>query len=90
VDAMLNQLELSGKLADASGIIVGDFADIKTDGRPTLTLEQVFHKYFSKLDLPVMTGFKIGHCFPHFSVPLGAEAMVNTADKSLYIDAGVN
>jgi muramoyltetrapeptide carboxypeptidase len=53
-------------------------------------LEQVFHKYFSKLDSPVMTGFKIGHCFPHFSVPLGAEAMMNTADKSLYIDAGVN
>lgn len=89
VDAMLNQLKLSGKFTEAAGIIVGDFAHADPIEKPSLNLEQVIHDYFRQLDCPVMTGFQIGHCFPHFSVPLGTEAELNTADKTLVIRAGV-
>lgn len=90
VDAMLNQLKLSGKLDDAAGIIIGDFAHAKPkNDKPSLSLKQVFHEYLANLTCPVMSGFKIGHCFPHFSVPLGVEATLSTSKKSLVINSGV-
>lgn len=90
VDAMLNQLTLAGKLEAAAGIVVGDFADTKPKKEPSLTLEEVFQNYLSKLDCPVMTGFKIGHCYPHFAVPLGVNATIDTRMKSLSIQPGVS
>ncbi|GGJ91763.1 putative murein peptide carboxypeptidase [Lentibacillus kapialis] len=90
IDSMLNQLHLAGKLDAAAGIVIGDFAEAEPpEGKSSLSLEQVFHDYFSGLRCPVMAGFKIGHCFPHFSLPLGEKAVMNTADKTLTVEAGV-
>lgn len=90
VDGMLNQLKLAGKFSNAAGILIGDFANSepKTD-KPTLTLEQVFHDYFNSLPIPVMSGFKIGHCQPHFAMPLGTKASLSTYDKLVKIEPGV-
>lgn len=90
VDGMLNQLKLAGKLTEAAGILIGDFANAepKTD-KPTLPLEQVFHHYFNELTVPVMAGFKIGHCQPHFAIPLGTKATMSTHDKQVKIEPGV-
>lgn len=89
IDSMLNQLKLAGKLDQVSGIVVGDFANADPNDKPSLSLEEVFEYYFSDLHCPVMTGFKIGHCFPHFAVPLGREATLNTVNKTLTICPGV-
>jgi len=90
VDSMLNQLRLAGKLDAAAGIVIGDFAEADPpEGKPSLSLDQVFYDYFYSLPCPVMSGFKIGHCFPHFSVPLGETAVINTTDKTLTVEAGV-
>lgn len=90
VDGMLNQLKLAGKFDDAAGIMIGDFANCspKTD-KPSLTLDQVFHHYFSNLQIPVMSGFKIGHCQPHFAIPLGISASLSTYNKLVKINPGV-
>ena len=91
VDAMLNQLRLAGKLQEAAGIVVGDFARAEPKKRKTtLTLEEVFQHYLGDLDKPVVSGFKIGHCEPHFAVPLGAEARLDGDGKTLTILPGVN
>ncbi|ASK62095.1 LD-carboxypeptidase [Virgibacillus phasianinus] len=90
IDGMLNQLKLAGKLADAAGILVGDFSHAEPTGdKSSLTLEQVFDHYFSKLSIPVMAGFKIGHCQPHFAIPFGTNATISTYDKLVKIDPGV-
>lgn len=89
IDSMLNQLNYAGKLADAAGIVVGDFKDCDPKGKPSLHLDEVFEHYLARLTCPVMTGFKIGHCFPHFSIPLGSEATLDTAAKALTILPGV-
>jgi len=89
IDSMLNQLALSGKLAQAAGVVVCDFAKAEPKGKPSLSLEEVFRHYLGSLSNPVMTGFKIGHCYPHFSVPLGTEATLHTEDKTLTIKPGV-
>ena len=91
VDAMLNQLRLAGKLQEAAGIVVGDFARAEPKKRKTtLTLEEVFQHYLGDLGKPVISGFKIGHCEPHFAVPLGAEARLDGDGKTLTILPGVN
>ncbi len=89
VDSMLNQLRLAGKLDLAAGIVVADFAKAEPKRKPSLCLADVFQHYLSDLSCPVIKGFKIGHCSPHFAVPLGAEATLRTKDKTLSITPGV-
>ncbi|WP_339216444.1 LD-carboxypeptidase [Solibacillus sp. FSL W8-0372] len=90
VDCMLNQLRQAKKLDHLAGVVIGDFADAASTGdKPTLTLDEVFDDYFCKKPYPVMKGFKIGHCQPHFAIPLGVEATLNTEDKTLRIMPGV-
>ncbi|MFD2044442.1 LD-carboxypeptidase [Ornithinibacillus salinisoli] len=89
VDGMLNQLKLAGKLDEAVGIVVGDFAKSEPKKEPSLTLQEVFDHYLGGLGSPVMSGFKIGHCYPHFAVPLGVEATLDTFGKLLRVAPGV-
>ncbi|MFC7063849.1 S66 peptidase family protein [Halobacillus seohaensis] len=91
IDSFLSQLKLSGKLDEAAGIVVGDFNDAEPKKRnESLTLDQVLHHYFANLDIPVLSGFKIGHCLPHFAVPLGSKATLSSLTASLTIEAGVS
>lgn len=89
VDAMLNQLKLAGKLERTAGVVVGDFANAKPKKEPSLKLEEIFEQYLGSLSSPVMSGFKIGHCFPHFAVPLGVRAFLNTKEKTFTVMPGV-
>ncbi|WP_342542484.1 LD-carboxypeptidase [Paenisporosarcina sp. FSL H8-0542] len=90
VDSMLNQLRLAGKLQDAVGIVVGDFARaVPKKRKTTLTLGEVLEHYLGDLGKPVVSGFKIGHCEPHFAVPLGVEARLDGDAKTLTILPGV-
>ena len=91
VDSMLNQLRLAGKLSELAGIVVGDFARSEPKKRKaTLSLPEVFQHYLGDLGVPVVSGFKIGHCEPHFAVPLGSEARLDGNSKTLTILPGVN
>ncbi|MGI2327709.1 S66 peptidase family protein [Planococcus sp. YIM B11945] len=90
VDERLNQLRMARKLEGVAGIVIGDFQNAEpTNPDATLTMEQVFNDYFSKLNVPVVHGFKIGHCEPHFSVPLGAKARLDGDAKTLTVLPGV-
>ncbi|WP_152656846.1 LD-carboxypeptidase [Oceanobacillus sp. CFH 90083] len=89
VDGMMNQLRLSGKLKDAAGIIIGDFAEAEPKVNPSLSLEEVWKHYFRNYKKPVIAGFRIGHCFPHFSVPLGVKATLSSRTKTLQLSPGV-
>ncbi|MBT2570930.1 LD-carboxypeptidase [Planococcus sp. ISL-110] len=90
VDEMLNQLRLARKFDEAAGIVIGDFKNaVSPKDTPSLTLDQVFTDYFSELKIPVVKGFKIGHCEPNFSVPLGALARLDGDAKTLTILPGV-
>lgn len=90
VDAMLNQLRMARKFDEVAGIVIGDFKNSEPKKpEKSLTLDQVFDDYFSELKVPVVKGFKIGHCEPHFSVPLGAKARLDGEAKTLTILPGV-
>ena len=89
VDNLLNQLRLAGKFTDAAGIVVGDFSKAEPKKETSFTLSEVLRHYFEGLGKPVVSGFKIGHCEPHFAVPLGAKARLDADGKTLTILPGV-
>src|SRR6185312_7154620 len=90
VDGLLNQLRMAGKLEDAVGIVVGDFSDAEPKKRNvSLTLDEVFDHYLGNLGKPVVKGFKIGHCQPHFAIPLGVGAKLDAENRTLTILPGV-
>ncbi|MDN4606666.1 S66 peptidase family protein [Sporosarcina highlanderae] len=90
VDGMLNQLRMAGKFSDAAGIIIGDFSETELKKtRESLTLDDVFEDYFRNIGKPVVKGFKIGHCEPHFAIPLGVKAKLDGDEKTLTILPGV-
>ncbi|HLQ70390.1 MAG TPA: LD-carboxypeptidase [Bacillota bacterium] len=90
VDGMLQHLKQAGKMDDLNGLVIGDFSKATPDDlERSLTLKQVFHDYFHEQDFPVVGGFKIGHCMPHFSIPLGVKATLSAEKRMLTVEAGV-
>lgn len=89
IDSMLHQLKCSGKLQEATAIMIGDFTIKDSNEHPSLTVDDVFCHYFKDSPIPIMSGFKIGHCLPHFSIPLGVPAKMMTAQKTVVIEPGV-
>lgn len=90
VDGMLNQLRQANKLDSVAGVVIGDFAHAQSTGtKPSFTLNEVFDDYFKNRPYPVVKGFKIGHCQPHFAIPLGVEAELDASNKVLRLAPGV-
>jgi muramoyltetrapeptide carboxypeptidase len=89
VDRMLNQLYMAGKLNGISGLIIGDFGNCCSLNRESLSLEEVIYHYVMLANKPTLKGFKIGHCSPHISIPLGVQALLNTYKKNLQIESGI-
>ncbi|MBY0121214.1 LD-carboxypeptidase [Bacillus sp. S/N-304-OC-R1] len=89
IDRMLNQLHMAGKLYDAAGLIFGDFNNCIPERELSLSLDEVIEHYTFLANKPAIKGFKIGHCFPHISIPLGTKAEIDTATKQLTIESGI-
>lgn len=90
VDRLLNQLRLAGKLREAAGIVIGDFAKAESaTPDATLTMEEVFAHYFNNLGKPVVKGFQMGHCEPNVAIPLGMKSRLDADGKTLTILPGV-
>lgn len=95
IDAAFTQLKLAGKWEDVAGIVVGDFNHAglslkKSDGEWQKDLNLLLEGFFKGTNIPVLSGFKIGHCFPHFAVAHGSYATLDTYEKTLTIAPGVS
>lgn len=90
IDGMLNQLRMARKFEGLAGVVIGDFKNCEPeDPEKSLSLDQIFDHYFKELGIPVVKGFKIGHCEPHFSVPFGVMARLDATDMTLTVLPGV-
>lgn len=90
VDGLLNHMRMAGKFNGVAGVVIGDFAKAEPkNNNASLSLDEVFDHYFGRLGVPVVKGFKIGHCEPHFAVPLGVEARLDADHRTLTILPGV-
>lgn len=73
IDRMLTNLRLAGKLDEAVGIVLGDFADCTTKNPDeSLTLETVLQELLPK-KVPILKNLRMGHCDPQMSLPFHVE-----------------
>lgn len=92
IDRMLNQLKLNNAFTKVKGIILGSFIDCteKDKTKKTLTLEQVFEDYFSKLNILVFHSFPNGHINDLVTFPFGVKVKFNTRKgETEFMESGV-
>jgi len=80
VDRLLTQLRLAGKLEGVKGVLVGDFAGITV-----AALTPLLHDIFGALGVPVLAGWRSGHCDPNVCLPMGAEVVLDSEAQSLVL-----
>lgn len=90
IDRYLSQLYLAGKLNDAEGLVIGDFAESEPKRTESLKLEEVLEHYVQLCGKPAVSGFMIGHCNPHVAVPLGTQVKLNASNKNLMLESGIH
>ena len=74
VDRLLSQLQLAGKLDVLEGVLLGQFTDcVPDEGKPSLTLDEIFRHHFGELDVPVLQNFPTGHNRDNVTLPLNVE-----------------
>lgn len=82
LDRHIYQLRNSGKLRDAAGILLGQFTRCNTD-EEDYTIVNVILEATKGLSIPVMYNIQSGHDFPMINIPMGAQCIMDTADKSI-------
>ena len=81
LDRYFHQLYHAGKLTECAGIILGGFTDCEIeDPNCGLSLEEVLHDVFSKVEVPVLSGLQAGHMREMVTLPLGRKYRMD-ADK---------
>ena len=81
IDRMLTQLRLAGKLEGVKGVLVGDFAGITTPA-----LAPLLEDTLAPLGVPVLAGWRSGHCDPNVCLPLGARVRLDSDRQSLVLE----
>ncbi len=90
IDRMLNQLRLSGKLGEYKGVLLGSFTNCLPLRGSGIGLLDVFDHYFSKLGVPVLSGYAAGHQGDQVTLPIGARIRLDaTAKKVSLLEAPV-
>lgn len=84
VDRMLCQLKQSGLLNDLAGVVLCSWQGCEGDN-PEFSLSEVFSRYFSSVDYPVVCGFPNGHIPRQYTLPLNANAILDTHSHALTI-----
>ncbi|NLM03767.1 MAG: LD-carboxypeptidase [Clostridiales bacterium] len=89
IDRMLNQLILSNKLQQVSGIILGSWQDCNNrEYEKSLTLDEIFTELILPLGIPTIYNVQIGHCDSKITLPLGLTAEIIAEKGKIYIKEG--
>lgn len=79
VDRMLLNLKQSGKLENLKGVIIGEFIG-GTQGNDQ-PLNEIFSKYFSPLNVPVVYGIPNGHDTKNYPLILGSKVTIEVNEN---------
>ncbi len=84
IDRYLAQLKAAGILDMAKAILLGQFTECDSEKeKPSLSTEQVFKDFFSKLNIPILLNLPFGHIPRQWTVPLGAKMKIETKSVSI-------
>jgi len=79
IDRMLTQMKLAGCFNEIVGLILGGF---KECGYLNEVVE-IFSNIFEDADIPILTGFEVGHGEHNLTIPMGLGATLDTKSKKL-------
>ncbi|SHI42018.1 S66 peptidase family protein [Lutispora thermophila] len=86
IDRMLLQLKLGGKFRDAAGIVIGDWADcVPEENEESLTIDEIIEDIVVPCGKPILSGYKIGHCSPNITIPIGAQGFIDCENMKFSI-----
>lgn len=100
IDRLLTQLQQAGKLQALRGVLIGHFSGLSgPDSSPAqkasaeARLQRLWQEKFLPLGVPVLAGWRSGHCNPNLTLPLGARVTLDAdracvrVDQALVADA---
>ena len=79
IDRMLTQMRLAGCFDGVSGIVLGSFVDCGEQDRIFRIVEEIF----GGEPIPIMAGFEIGHQKENMTIPIGAQAAIDSEKGSV-------
>jgi muramoyltetrapeptide carboxypeptidase len=84
IDRLLTHLRLAGTLHKLRGVLVGDIAGVEVGA-----LERLLKQTFEPLPIPVLSGWRSGHCNPNLTLPMGALVRMDAGNKELVLEQDV-
>ncbi|MCF3194666.1 S66 peptidase family protein [Pseudomonas bubulae] len=84
VDRLLTHLRLAGKLDRLRGVLVGDVAGVER-----AALERLLTQELGGLGIPVLAGWRSGHCDPNLTLPMGAQVRLDADQQLLVLEQDV-
>lgn len=84
IDRLLTHLRLAGKLAQVAGVLVGDVAGVEP-----VALERLLKQTFAPLCIPVLSGWRSGHCDPNLTLPMGAWVRLDAGGQQVVLEQDV-
>lgn len=84
IDRLLTHLRLAGTLHKLRGVLVGDVAGVDSDA-----LARLLKQTFEPLRIPVLAGWRSGHCDPNLTLPMGALVRLDAGNKALVLEQDV-
>ncbi|WP_053151774.1 LD-carboxypeptidase [Pseudomonas sp. Pf153] len=84
IDRLLTQLRLAGTLSRLRGVLVGDVAGVDVEA-----LNRLLKQTFEPLRIPVLSGWRSGHCDPNLTLPMGALVRLDAGEKKLVLGQDV-
>ena len=84
VDRMIHQLLLSGSLDGCRAIVFGDCTGSDESGA-TDGLDSLLHAFATRIGIPCLAGVPVGHIAEQWTIPLGAQATLDTAQRKLNV-----
>ncbi len=79
IDRMLTQLKLAGVFDKLGGLVLARFTGCEpTSDDPFLSLETAVHEITSGFDFPILTDLPYGHIDLKYTLPIGAEARLDS------------
>ena len=79
IDRMLTQMKLSGCFDGIAGLALGTFKDCGD----FKNIVKIINNIFSDFDIPVLSGFEIGHGYNNLTIPVGGRAELDTDKRML-------
>jgi muramoyltetrapeptide carboxypeptidase len=77
IDKMLYHMKHCGIFEECTGVIIGDFKKCEKEKPCDFEVLKLLKLFFKDYNKPVVYNFKVGHCFPTGTIPLGIECELN-------------